>query len=175
MFSLFNKWLGIKEKNPANFLEQFLQELLDKGGFELSFDLKINDKNSSRKEIFINLFGEDENLLKINHGRFLLALQTYCNRLIQHHFLNKKFFIRVDSSSYFEDKDKRLLDLAQRLKKKALYTRQPVYFKSLPPNLRRKVHQFLSEDAKVHTSSVGDGFYKNICITPNDSANRSIN
>ena len=160
---MFKKWFQSKDKSPKEVVERLLQELLDQAGFSLSFNIE-----SKKGEIYIDIFGEDERLLTNKDGRLLLALQTYLNRVIQRGPVAEEppTFVRLDSSSYFKQKDQRLLHLAERLKNKALQTGQPVYFKSLPPFQRRKVHQFLSKDKKVETLSVGEGFYKNICITP---------
>lgn len=162
---MFKKLFKGKEKSPRALVEQILQDLLEKGGFLLSFELKQEDE-----EISVDIFGEDEGLLKTKEGRFLSALQTYLNRVVRHHFGEEAVFIRLDSGHFFEDKEQRLLDLADKLKQKALSTGRPVYLKkSLSPFQRRKVHQFLTEGGAVKTSSVGDGFYKNICITPTSS------
>ena len=166
---MFKKLFKGKEKTPVALVEQVLQDLLEKGGFLLSLEIKETNEG----EIFIDIFGEDEGLLKTKEGRFLLALQTYLNRVVQHHFFGQSVFVRLDSGNFFEEKEQRLLDLADKLKQKALSTGRPVYIKkALSPFQRRKVHQFLTEDGEVRTSSVGEGFYKNICITPS-SGNQS--
>ena len=160
---MFKKLFKGKEKSPMALVEQVLQDLLEKGGFLLSMEIKETNEG----EIFVDIFGEDEGLLKTKEGRFLLALQTYLNRVVQHHFFGQSVFVRLDSGNFFEEKEQRLLDLADKLKQKALSTGRPVYIKkALSPFQRRKVHQFLTEDGEVRTSSVGEGFYKNICITP---------
>ena len=162
---MFKKLFGGKEKTPASLVEQVLQDLLEKGGFLLSVEVR----EISGEEVFVDIFGEDEGLLKTKEGRLLLALQTYLNRVAQHHFFGQNVFVRLDSGNFFEEREQRLLDLADKLKQKALSTGRPVYIKkALSPFQRRKVHQFLTEDGEVKTSSVGEGFYKNICITPSN-------
>lgn len=160
---MFKKLFKGKDKSPSSLVEQMFQDLLEKGGFSLSVELT----QTKEGKIFVNIFGEDEGLLKAKDGRLLLALQTYFNRVVQHHFFGQNIFLHVDSGNFFEEKEQRLLDLASKLKQKALSTGKPVYFKkALSPFQRRKVHQFLTERGDVKTSSVGDGFYKNICISP---------
>lgn len=162
---MFKKLFKGKEKSPAVLVEQVLQDLLEKGGFLLS--MEIEQKNE--EEVAVDIFGEDEGLLKTRDGRLLLALQTYLNRVVQHHFFGQNVFVRLDSGKFFEEREQKLLDLADKLKRKALSTGRPVYIKkALSPFQRRKVHQFLIEGGEVKTSSVGEGFYKNICITPAD-------
>ena len=163
---MFKKLFKGKEKTPGILVEQILQDLLEKGGFSLSAEVEQNEEG----EVIIDIFGEDEGLLKTKEGRLLLALQTYFNRVVQHHFSGQNAFVRLDSGNFFEEKEKYLLELADKLKQKALSTGRSVYLKkALSPFQRRKVHQFLTEGGEVRTSSVGEGFYKNICISPIDS------
>ena len=153
--------LGGKNKTAKTLIEGLLTDLLDKGGFSLSAEVK----ETKEGEIFCEIFGEDEGLLKMREGRFLLALQTYLNRVAKQNF--EQVSVQVDSGSFFAEKEQRILDLAERLKEKALSSGRPVYLKkALSPFQRRKVHQFLEEGGEVQTSSVGEGFYKNICISP---------
>ena len=159
---VFKNFFGDKPQSAKNVVEKLLQDLLEKGGFQLSFSVDQKDQ-----EIFVDIFGEDEGLLKTKSGRFLTALQTYFNRVVQAQFFDQGFFVRVDSGDYFAEKEEKLFDLAQKLKQKAISTGKPVYFKkALPPFQRRKVHQLLGEDNQVKTVSEGEGFYKNICIVP---------
>ena len=161
---MFKKLFGGKEKsdNSAKTLvENLLTDLLEKGRFSLS--VEVREKKDG--ELFCELFGEDEGLLKMKEGRLLLALQTYLNRVIRQKF--DKVSVRLDSGRFFQEKEQKILDLAERLKEKALSSGRPQYLKkALSPFQRRKVHQFLEEGGEVQTSSVGDGFYKNICISP---------
>ena len=160
---MFKKLFKGKEKKPGILVQQLLQDLLEKGGFLLSFEWEQKKEG----EISVEVFGEDEGLLKSRDGRLLLALQTYLNRVVQQNFLDQSIYVCLDSGHFFEEKEQRLLDLVERLKQKALSSGRSVYLKkALSPFQRRKVHQFLSEDGGVKTSSVGEGFYKNICITP---------
>ena len=161
---MFKKLFKGKETSPQKLVEQILQDLLEQGGFSLSVEVQQKEE-----EIAVEVFGEDEGLLKNRDGRLLLALQTYLNRVVQHHFFGENVFVRLDSGNFFEEREQRLLDLAEKLKRKALNTGRPVYLKkALSPFQRRKVHQLLTKEGDVKTSSIGDGFYKNICITPAD-------
>ena len=157
---MFKKIFGGKNKSPLSLLEGLLQELLEKGGFSLSAEV-----SEQEEEILFDIFGEDEGLLKTKDGRLLLAIQTYLNRVARQNFENVS--VRVDSGHFFQEREQKLLDWADRLKEKALSSGQPVYLKkALSPFQRRKVHQFLEEGGEVITSSVGEGFYKNIRISP---------
>jgi len=164
---MFKKLFKSKEKTPKDLLEHILQDLLNKGGFSLSFEL--TQKNET--QIDVEIFGEDEGLLKTKQGRLLLALQTYLNKVIQHNFLEESVFIKVESRGFFKEQEEQLLHLADKLRQKAISSGRAVYLKrSLSPFQRRQVHQFLEKDGGVKSSSVGSDFYKNICITPTSLA-----
>ena len=159
---MFKKIFKDKEMTAKDMMEKILQDLLEQGGFQLSFSIEQKEQ-----EIFIDIFGEDEGLLKTKDGRLLLAFQTYFNRVVHAHYPDDEFFIRVDSGNYFDERDEKLLDLVRKLKEKAVATGKAVYLrKALPPFQRRKVHQFLNTDDQVKTISEGEGFYKNIRIVP---------
>jgi spoIIIJ-associated protein len=44
---------------------------------------------------------------------------------------------------------------------------KPVYFRALTPKDRKTVHQYLAQDGRVKSRSVGEGLYKKIKIYPN--------
>ena len=158
---MLKKIFGGKEKTAKTLVEGLLTDLLEKGGFSLSAEVQETENEG----LFCELFGEDEGLLKTKDGRLLLALQTYLNRVARQNFENVS--VRVDSGQFFEEREQRILDLAEQLKERALSSGRPVYLKkALSPFQRRKVHQFLESGGDVKTSSVGEGFYKNICISP---------
>ncbi len=165
MLSLKSWFKGKQNSSPVEFAEQNLKLLLQKSGFALSFKVKQKEE-----DIIIDLFGEDEGFLKAREGRLLLALQFYLNRVLQHRFFSQQdesFVLHLDSRGFLTQKEEKLLFLASRLRKKALSTGQPVWFKkALSPVQRRKIHRLLAERGDVKTSSVGDGFYKKICISP---------
>ena len=48
------------------------------------------------------------------------------------------------------------------MKKKVVTTKKAVLLKSMNPAERRIVHQYISEDKKFKTSSVGEGRFKQI-------------
>lgn len=59
-----------------------------------------------------------------------------------------------------------MIELADKLKEIALTKGKPVYFRALPPKDRKVVHQYLAEDGRVKSRSVGDGHFKKIKIFP---------
>lgn len=73
---------------------------------------------------------------------------------------------RTDTRSRFPKPDeKTLIALAEKLKQELYNKNAPVLMKALSPAERRIVHQHLSEDPKIKTSSIGDGRFKQIEIS----------
>ncbi len=55
--------------------------------------------------------------------------------------------------------------MAEKFKEELYNKNAPVLMKALSPAERRIVHQHLSEDPKIKTSSIGDGRFKQIEIS----------
>jgi len=163
---IFKNFFKEKPSEEVSVLENLLKVLIKKGEFLLDYTI-----DQKEQEIRINIEGADEPLLKARDGRLLLAIQGYLNKVVQNRFPQKNLIVHTDSRGFFAEKEEKLLNWAGKLRKKALATGQPVYLKKvLPPFYRRKVHQFLAQRGDVKTSSVGEGFYKTICISPVKSA-----
>lgn len=155
------------EKTHTKFLEDFLQNLFSSCDLSLHFDIEETEKN----RYLIDLYGKDEELLVDDGGKLLHALQVYLSVVMQTQaqVQNKedRIYITVDSLGFLEQEEKDLMDLASRLKKEALEKNKPVILRHfLNSYQRRKIHQALTEDGKVKTTSIGEGSLKKIRICP---------
>lgn len=152
-----------KKQNPKKEITDILNELLGKGKFSLSF--QVSEKEESLQ---VDIFGEDEGLLKTREGKLLQALQFYFLCVLKKKFPEFKGRLIVDSNNFWEERRERLFSLVEELVEKAIQTGRPVVLKrSLPPNERRLVHEKVSNNKKVKSLSVGEGFLKNIKFVPN--------
>lgn len=152
-----------KKQNPKKEITDMLNDILEKGDFSLSFQI------SEKEEMFqVDIFGEDEGLLKTREGKLLQAFQFYFLCALKKKFPEFKGRITVDSNNFWEEKRNRLFSLVENLVKKAAETGHPVILnRSLPPNERRLVHEKVSKDKRVKSLSVGEGFLKSIKFVPN--------
>lgn len=64
-----------------------------------------------------------------------------------------------------QDREEKIIKLAKEAKEKVLETKEPYTLKPLDPRDRRTVHQLLSEDPQVKTTSLGDGRLKKIEVS----------
>ena len=161
MSFLKNLFSGKNSKKVS--IEDFLDDLFQMCGWEISCDVDISDK------IYIDLYGKDEQELTDQKGRLLQSFQVYISSAIQNRLKEKAQgqIIVVDSGGYLNQYEQDVLELANKLKKEALRKKRPVIIKRpLSPMYRRKVHHSLTKDGRVETKSMGYGVFKTIKIFP---------
>ncbi len=157
---------GKKEATGAQALaEETLNGLIEKGGFELDFDISL-EKSGQDGTISIEFSGPDEELLKDKKGMLLDSFQLIVKRVIQHNLPDDKTTVLVDAGGFRQETEHALIEKAEELKQVALEQGRSVYYRALPPKERKIVHQYLAEDPRIKSRSLGDGLFKKIKIYP---------
>lgn len=156
---------GGKKSDLDTVVENTITGILEKGGFDLSYNLDI-EKKDDVTDIKINFSGADENLLKDYKGQLLDAIQLLVKRVTQHNFPDVNTNVNVDCEGFREESEAALIERAEHLKTIAIEQGKSVYYRALPPRERKVVHQYLAQDARVKSRSLGDGLYKKIKIFP---------
>ncbi|MFZ4404664.1 MAG: protein jag [Pseudobdellovibrionaceae bacterium] len=168
MAGFFSKIFGGK-KSPAktaqDLVESTLEGLIEKGRFDLTYEIEVNG-NGENPEMKINLMGEDEELLKDRKGQVLDAVQLFLKRVLQHNFPEDRTQISIDCGGYRDESQQALIERAESLKVIVIEQGKSVYYRALPPRERKIVHQYLSQDPRVKSRSLGEGLYKKIKIYP---------
>lgn len=171
MTGFFNKIFGNKKKDeakgsrPEELIRQLLEGIVEKSGLDLEFSLS-SQQNDGTEEIHVQIFGVDENLLIEKEAQLLDSMQLLMKRTVQHQFPDAAVNIFVDCNGWREENNRSLIDLAERFRDRALEQGRSVYLKALPPKDRKVIHQFLANDTRVKSRSVGEGLYKKIKIFP---------
>ena len=165
---LFTKIFGGKSANTEgqSLVTELLDGTIDKAGLDISYDIK-NITENGKKVMKVDFFGEDEKLFTNKDGALLDAFQLFLKRALQHDQPEDATQLACDCNDYREKANQSLVELAEKLKNRALDQGKSVYVRALPPKDRKVVHQFLAEDERVKSRSVGDGLYKKIKIYPN--------
>lgn len=163
----FSKLFGGKKgaSDVESLAEETLKGLIENGGFDLDFDLKF-EKSGEDTTLTIEFSGADEELLKEKKGQLLDSFQLLIKRVIQHNFPDDKTAVLVDAGGFREETEQALIEKAEELKQVALEQGRSVYYRALPPKERKIVHQYLAEDPRVKSRSLGDGLFKKIKIYP---------
>ena len=164
---LFGKKAEKANEGPdsaVELIEDVLHGLVEASGLAFEFNVSEDDKSAER--IYVEIFGEDEELLRNREGQLLDAIQLFLTRIVQHQMRNERVVIQVDNEGFREQATQELIDLAEKLKNVAVEKGKPVYFRALSPRDRKVIHQYLAEDGRVKSRSVGDGLFKKIKIYP---------
>ncbi len=140
--------------------------LIERGGFDLDFELNSKSDEKGEPVLTIELSGPDEGMVKENDGQVIDAFQLFIQRAIQHNFPEDRTKIAIDCGGFLQENSQALVDLAEKLKDAALEKGRPVYFRALPPKDRKIVHQYLANDVRIKSRSVGEGLFKKIKIYP---------
>lgn len=165
--SFLNKIFGGKKKeiaaeSSAGLVESVLAELVKASNLDLEYE--VSDEKDDG--IFVELSGPDEEMLTAKEGQLLDSIQLFLQRVLQHQRPDDRSNVEVDCAGYREKANSELIELADKLKDIALTKGKSVYFRALPPKDRKVVHQYLAEDGRVRSRSVGDGHFKKIKIYP---------
>lgn len=166
MTGFFGKLFGKKENQQTTAVDlvtEVLEGLLAAGDFDFTFEV---NHDAEANQIMIEIYGEDEELLRERDGQLLDAFQLFLTRVVQHQLRDEKVVIQVDNEGFREKANQELTELAEKLKNIALDKGKPVYFRALSPRDRKVIHQYLAEDGRVRSRSVGEGLYKKIKIYP---------
>ncbi|MGZ3691773.1 MAG: Jag family protein [Pseudobdellovibrionaceae bacterium] len=170
MAGFFSKLFGGKSKSSGGEVETLVSNtlagIIEKGQFDLSFKISYEKEPNAEGVLAIEISGNDEELLKDKKGQMLDALQLFLKRAVQHNFPEDKTNITVDCGGYREESAAALIERAENLKTIAIEQGKSVYYRALPPKDRKVVHQYLAQDARVKSRSLGEGLYKKIKIYP---------
>lgn len=149
-------------------LQQF-QKQAEEVLVQLGVDAKVVSEVDASQVVKIEILPqrEDESLgILIGYrGETLRALQ-----LILSFMINKGreewLPVFVDVDGYRVRHEEKLKLLAQRLAEKAFYLNEPIPLDPMPAADRRIIHLTLSEDEKVESESVGEGWERYVVIKP---------
>ncbi len=159
MTGFINKLFG--KKTYEDFIEDILFNLLEKAGFHLSYEMNFSEKGDM---VHVNLYGEDEKRLTEKKGRLLEEMEFFVSKASKNRFPDKNVNIQIDSNEYRESQEKTLVQTVNKIKEQVLEKKKPIFMKPLSSRDRRIVHKCLSEDSRVKTQSLGEGYYKKIKI-----------
>jgi spoIIIJ-associated protein len=176
MTGFFSRLFGGGKKKESiksagvEIVHDVLDGLIQRGGLDLSFVVT----SELETEIHVELTGKDVDLLRDREGQLMDAIQLFVKRVLQHQIPDQNIHVLVDSDGFREESSQALMDLADKLKNIAVSKGKSVYIRALPPKDRKLVHQYLAEDGRVKSRSVGDGHFKKIKIFPTKENDRDV-
>ncbi|MBC7371581.1 MAG: hypothetical protein H7326_08455 [Bdellovibrionaceae bacterium] len=172
MAGFFSKLFGGKSKSNSSggevesLVNDTLTGIIEKGSFDLNFNIVFTKESDQDAVLAIEFTGGDEEMLKDKKGQMLDAFQLFLKRVVQHNFPEDKTNITVDCGGFRDESAALLIERADNLKAIAIEQGKSVYYRALPPKDRKIVHQYLAQDPRVKSRSLGEGLYKKIKIYP---------
>lgn len=166
MTGFLSRLFGGKGSSGSEHAETAIRETLDgiisKADLELLYEISSDEE----KNIHVELSGADEELVLERNAQLMDAIQLLLLRVLQHRFQEERIDVTVDCGNFQKQVNDSLIEMAEKLRDKALNSNKTVYFRALPPKERKIVHQFLATDGRVKSRSVGDGMFKRIKVFP---------
>lgn len=115
----------------------------------------------------IEISSDDANLLIGYHGETLSSLQHFLNIMLYKEFGGKKDrMVILDVSGYRQDREKKLLEMAESASSKARFLNKSVALYPMNSYERRIVHTKVSEIDGVTSESEGEGPDRRVIIHP---------
>jgi spoIIIJ-associated protein len=148
------------ELEPAEELEELLEEIVDGLGLNAAIEIEESDGVLTGR-----LDGEDVGLFIGRHGQTIDAVQHLAQRIV---FPEGPSTVRVviDANGYRQRRAEALRGEADDAADEALRTGDPVELDPLPPFERRIVHEYLRERGDVRTHSEGNEPDRYLVVSP---------
>lgn len=151
-------------------LDGFLQPVIERAGFELTYELAAPDNRHpevENPEVTVRFSGSDVELLLENRAELLLALEHLAMEALrlpgEDHSL-----ISFDANDYrllrIEELRMSALAAAEKVKR----TRVPFHFNPMSSRERRVIHLALREETELRSESIGLGPARAVVVVPAD-------
>lgn len=149
-----------KKETINNEIKNYLKEIIENMGLEVSFELSTKDERTT-----IKMYSNNNPILIGKNGQTLKALETLAKQKIQNE-TGIHYKITLDVSNY-KDKIKRNLErLAITTAKEVVKTKIPVALDNMTSYERMIIHNKLTDFKGVKTESEGEEPERHIVIKP---------
>ncbi len=145
---------------------EVLKEVLRLMGLDASLSFEVQEE-----EVVVNILDAAEGIVIGRNGQTLDALEYLVNRAITRSE-ESEMRIAIDAEGYRERRRKNLENLALRLGERAKRRRKTVTLNPLSPRDRRVIHLALERDPLITTRSMGRGYFRRLCIVPEEGPRR---
>ena len=138
--------------------KEILDTIFSHVGVKVDYDIS---------ESRIEISSDDANLLIGYHGETLSSLQHLLNIMLYKEFGEKKDrMVILDVSGYRQDREKKILEIAENASSKARFLNKSVALYPMNSYERRIVHTKVSEIDGVTSESEGEGQDRRVIIRP---------
>lgn len=144
-----------------------VEELVKRMGFEAEVK---GDAADDSGDVTVSITSDAEGLLIGRRGQTLDALEHVVNRMIFTGEPTSDARVQIDVGGYRARRRESLLELAGRLKDRAVSQGRRVQVSPMSQRDRRILQAALADDDAVETRALGSGFYRRVLIAPSGLA-----
>lgn len=141
-------------------IKNFLKDLLEKMGLEVSFESKLRDG-----VITIGMYSNNNPILIGKNGQTLKALETIIKQIV-HNEIGVYPYISLDVENYKSKQTNRIERLAKNVAREVGKTKVEAELENMNSYERRIVHNVLNNHKYVYTESVGEEPNRRVVIKP---------
>jgi len=157
---------SVAETGPR--IEEFLSQVIDNAGFDLSFRTEPGDNSNpdfENPDLVVKFQGGDIDLLLANRAELLLALELITQEFLRMHS-DDHSRVSFDANDYrairIEELRASALAAADKVKRTGAYFR----FNPMNSRERRVIHIALRNEPEVRSESVGAGPQRGVVVYP---------
>jgi len=158
--------LTLEEIRPR--AEEIISEILRLMGFEAKVSARCDD---AADEVVVAVEADAEGLLIGRRGQTLDAFEHLVNRSVAAREMAENRVI-IDVGGYRDRRRESLLELAGRLRERALAEGRRVQVSPMSPRDRKVFQDAFDGDTEVTTRALGTGFYRRVLIVPEGADER---
>ena len=149
-----------KKTDINNSIKEFLKEIIENMGLEVSFEVVTKDERTT-----IKMYSNNNPIIIGKSGHTLKALETLAKQKIQND-TGIFYKINLDVSNYKEKIQKSIERLAKNTAREVAKTKIPVALDNMTSYERRIVHNVLTDFKGVKTESEGEEPNRHVVIKP---------
>ena len=143
------------------------QELVDELARRMGFEAEIGGHiDEDAEEAVVEVKADAEGLLIGRRGQTLDALEHVVNRMVVGYNQTAEVRVALDVGGYRERRRESLVDLAGRLRERALSEKRRVQVSPMSARDRRIFQAALADDERIATRVLGSGFYRRLLVIP---------
>ena len=149
-----------KKTDINNSIKEFLKEIIENMGLEVSFEVVTKDERTT-----IKMYSNNNPIIIGKSGHTLKALESLAKQKIQND-TGIFYKINLDVSNYKEKIQKSIERLAKNTAREVAKTKIPVALDNMTSYERRIVHNVLTDFKGVKTESEGEEPNRHVVIKP---------
>ena len=149
-----------KKTDINNSIKEFLKEIIENMGLEVSFEVVTKDERTT-----IKMYSNNNPIIIGKNGHTLKALENLVKQKIQND-TGIFYKINLDVSNYKEKIQKSIERLAKTTAREVAKTKIPVALDNMTSYERRIVHNVLTDFKGVKTESEGEEPNRHVVIKP---------